>query len=103
MIRENSVEGLAEMRRLIGILRDGSGDREPAGSPTLDGRGALVDGARSNGLEVTLDAGHDSVPVPVEPAAYRIVQESLTNALKHAAKGVSMSPCGRRTAPFRCG
>ncbi|MFJ9869781.1 sensor histidine kinase [Streptomyces sp. NPDC101165] len=87
VIRENSVEGLAEMRRLIGILRDGSGDREPAASPTLDGLGALVDGARSNGLEVTLEAGHDSVPVPVELAAYRIVQESLTNALKHAAKG----------------
>ncbi|MFH8768849.1 sensor histidine kinase [Streptomyces sp. NPDC017958] len=87
VIRENSVEGLAEMRRLIGILRDGSGDREPAASPTLDGLGALVDGARSNGLEVTLDAGHDSVPVPVELAAYRIVQESLTNALKHAASG----------------
>ncbi|MFF4041800.1 sensor histidine kinase [Streptomyces sp. NPDC001816] len=87
VIRENSVEGLAEMRRLIGILRDGSGDREPAASPTLDGLGALVDVARSNGLEVTLDAGHDSVPAPVELAAYRIVQESLTNALKHAAKG----------------
>ncbi|MFD5792482.1 sensor histidine kinase [Streptomyces diastatochromogenes] len=87
VIRENSVEGLAEMRRLIGILRAGSGDREPAASPTLDGLGALVGGARANGLEVTLDAGHDSVPVPVELAAYRIVQESLTNALKHAAKG----------------
>ncbi|WP_225827341.1 sensor histidine kinase [Streptomyces naphthomycinicus] len=87
VIRENSVAGLAEMRRLIGILRDGSGDREPAASPTLDGLGALVDGARANGLEVTLDAGHGKVPAPVELAAYRIVQEALTNALKHAARG----------------
>jgi signal transduction histidine kinase len=91
VIRENSVDGLAEMRRLIGILRDG--DREPSAVPTLEGLAALVDGARANGLEVTLDAGHhDAVPAPVELAAYRIVQESLTNALKHACPGrVSVS------------
>ncbi|GAA2735971.1 sensor histidine kinase [Streptomyces nogalater] len=87
VIRENSVAGLAEMRRLIGILRDRSGDREPAASPTLAGLGALVGTARANGLDVTLDAGHGEVPAPVELAAYRIVQESLTNALKHAAEG----------------
>ncbi|MCL3997974.1 sensor histidine kinase [Streptomyces lavenduligriseus] len=87
VIRENSVAGLAEMRRLIGILRDRSGDRQPAASPTLAGLGALVGTARSNGLDVTLDAGHGEVPAPVELAAYRIVQESLTNALKHAAEG----------------
>ncbi|MFJ8783909.1 sensor histidine kinase [Streptomyces sp. NPDC102476] len=86
VIRENSVDGLAEMRRLIGILRDG--DHEPAAVPTLDGLTALVDGARANGLDVTLDAGHhDAVPAPVALAAYRIVQESLTNALKHACPG----------------
>ncbi|MFI5824083.1 sensor histidine kinase [Streptomyces rishiriensis] len=87
VIRENSVAGLAEMRRLIGILRDGSGDREPAAAPTLDGLRALVDGARANGLDVSLDADHGTVPAPVEFAAYRIVQESLTNALKHACPG----------------
>ncbi|MCI3273133.1 sensor histidine kinase [Streptomyces cylindrosporus] len=86
VIRENSVEGLAEMRRLIGILRDG--DEEPSAVPTLDGLGALVDTARANGLDVTLEAGHEGeVPAPVELAAYRIVQESLTNALKHACPG----------------
>ncbi|WP_149828738.1 sensor histidine kinase [Streptomyces tailanensis] len=88
VIRENSVEGLAEMRRLIGILRDSSGDTEPSAAPTLDGLGALLEGARTNGLDVTLDAGHsDTLPAPVELAAYRIVQESLTNALKHARPG----------------
>ncbi|MEU9735013.1 histidine kinase [Streptomyces sp. NPDC048002] len=87
VIRENSVEGLAEMRRLIGILRDSSGDLEPAAAPTLDGLGALVEGARTNGLDVTLDTSHDKLPAPVELAAYRIVQESLTNALKHASPG----------------
>ncbi|WP_216588695.1 sensor histidine kinase [Streptomyces brasiliscabiei] len=88
VIRENSVEGLAEMRRLIGILRDSSDDTEPSAAPTLDGLGALVDAARTNGLDVTLDADHGAtLPAPVELAAYRIVQESLTNALKHACPG----------------
>ncbi|GGN77268.1 two-component sensor histidine kinase [Streptomyces albiflavescens] len=88
VIRENSVEGLAEMRRLIGILRDGSGDREPTAAPTLDGLGALVESARANGLDVVLVTDHaDGLPAPVELAAYRIVQESLTNALKHASPG----------------
>jgi signal transduction histidine kinase len=85
VIRENSVEGLAEMRRLIGILRDG--DEEPTVTPTLDGLGALLESARTNGLDVVLDADHGQVPAPVELAAYRIVQESLTNALKHASPG----------------
>ncbi|MGP4051702.1 sensor histidine kinase [Streptomyces sp. 2A115] len=97
VIRENSVEGLAEMRRLIGILRDDSGEREPATAPTLDGLGALIDTARTNGLDVTLDTAHaDRLPAPVELAAYRIVQESLTNALKHASPGRVTISLGRR-------
>ncbi|MGW2638640.1 sensor histidine kinase [Streptomyces sp. NPDC001348] len=85
VIRENSVAGLAEMRRLIEILRER--DDAPAATPTLDGLDALVDGARANGLDVRLDADPGRVPAPVGLAAYRIVQESLTNALKHAARG----------------
>ncbi|MFI2368979.1 sensor histidine kinase [Streptomyces sp. NPDC018833] len=94
VIRENSVEGLAEMRRLIGLLRDSSGDAEPAAAPTLAGLEALVEQARANGassgltfvLHDTRDAGA-RLPAPVELAAYRIVQESLTNAIKHADEG----------------
>ncbi|MER6343997.1 sensor histidine kinase [Streptomyces sp. NPDC001595] len=114
VIRENSVAGLAEMRRLIGILRDAGAGTEPSAAPTLDGLGALVDTARANGLDVTLEAAHERLPAPVELAAYRIVQESLTNALKHAGPGrvrVTLaqrdgslgidviSPCGDRDAP----
>ncbi|MEU7279521.1 histidine kinase [Streptomyces sp. NPDC045431] len=94
VIRENSVEGLAEMRRLIGLLRDRGDHDEPAPAPTLDGLDALVRHARTNGtgsgLTFRLFDGRapDTVlPAPVELAAYRIVQESLTNALKHADPG----------------
>ncbi|MFD3676491.1 sensor histidine kinase [Streptomyces sp. NPDC058613] len=94
VIRENSVQGLAEMRRLIGLLRDAGAGQEPAATPSLDGLDALLGQARTNGsgsgLEFVLhddrtDGG--AVPAPVELAAYRILQESLTNALKHAAPG----------------
>ncbi|MGW6059210.1 sensor histidine kinase [Streptomyces sp. NPDC055189] len=92
VIRENSVEGLAEMRRLIGILRDPSDDGVPTASPTLDSLGTLIGNARTNGLDVTLDdtrsPDSSKLPAPVELAAYRIIQESLTNALKHASPGL---------------
>ncbi|MGW0468034.1 sensor histidine kinase [Streptomyces sp. NPDC003027] len=95
VIRENSVAGLAEMRRLIGLLRDSGGGDEPAAAPTLAGVDALVARARTNGrasgltfsLEDTRDPEGPALPAPVELAAYRIVQESLTNALKHAPAG----------------
>ena len=103
VIRENSVEGLAEMRRLIGLLRDGSDDPEPAAVPTLDGLDALSTASRANGLDVTLDDRRTrrALPAPVELAAYRIVQESLTNALKHASPGRSPSPRPARRRPDR--
>ncbi|MBT2428749.1 chitinase [Streptomyces sp. CB00316] len=95
VIRENSVEGLAEMRRLIGLLREGGEDGAPAAAPTLASLDALIEQANTNGapsglactLEDTREAGSAALPTPVELAAYRIVQESLTNALKHAAPG----------------
>ncbi|MGO4756653.1 sensor histidine kinase, partial [Streptomyces sp. 2MCAF27] len=96
VIRENSVLGLAEMRRLIELLRDADGEPEPTAAPTLDALDALVERARSDaasvsGLKFTLcddrPPGGAALPTPVELAAYRIVQESLTNTLKHATPG----------------
>ncbi len=90
VIRENSVEGLSEMRRLITLLRDGAGHEELAPAPTLAGLGALVRQAETagaaGGLAFAWDGpppqdGAAPLPAPVELAAYRIVQESLTNAL----------------------
>ncbi|MGY0491747.1 sensor histidine kinase [Streptomyces sp. WG-D5] len=88
-IRENSVDGLAEMRRLIGILRDAGEGTEPAAAPTLAGLAALVEQSRANGLDVELavSGAVTGLPAPIDLAAYRIVQESLTNALKHAGPG----------------
>ncbi|MDH2387338.1 histidine kinase [Streptomyces sp. HNM0663] len=99
VIRENSVEGLAEMRRLIGLLRD-SGGTDPAAAspaaaaPSLAAVDALIEQAEAHGAPAGLrfalhDArdGQGPLPAPVELAAYRIVQESLTNALKHASPG----------------
>ncbi|WP_326741555.1 sensor histidine kinase [Streptomyces sp. NBC_01768] len=94
VIRENSVDGLAEMRRLIGLLRTGGNAQEPAASPTLASLDALIEQTRTNaassGLTCTFEDTRDeggTLPTPVELAAYRIVQECLTNALKHAAPG----------------
>ncbi|WP_442814911.1 sensor histidine kinase [Streptomyces sp. NBC_01298] len=94
VIRENSVQGLAEMRRLIGLLRDAGAGEEAVATPSLDGLDALLEQARTNGAASGLDfvlrdarPSGEPLPAPVELAAYRIVQESVTNALKHAAPG----------------
>ncbi|WP_433338295.1 sensor histidine kinase [Spirillospora sp. CA-294931] len=91
VIRENSVQGLSEMRRMIGLLRSGqeAGTDDPPAAPRLSALDGLVERtARSDlsaGLTVVGDQGE--LPATVELAAYRIVQESLTNALKHAGAG----------------
>ncbi|MDF4253384.1 histidine kinase [Streptomyces sp. WMMB303] len=93
VIRENSVQGLAEMRRLIGLLRNADGAEEPAATPSLEGLEALLRRARAmagDGRTFALADRRPSgerLPAPVELAAYRVVQEAVTNALKHAAPG----------------
>ncbi|MEU4298754.1 sensor histidine kinase [Kitasatospora aureofaciens] len=96
VIRENSVQGLAEMRRMIGLLRDSGGGEvdESYAAPDLAAVDALLAKARAAGQDVGLEfrltelGERGAVPVPVGLAAYRIVQESLTNALKHAGPGL---------------
>ncbi|MFE4372509.1 sensor histidine kinase [Streptomyces sp. NPDC056835] len=94
VIRENSVEGLAEMRRLIGLLRESDESGTVSAAPTLRALDTLMEQARANGapsgLRLTLDDRRGegaALPTPIDLAAYRIVQESLTNALKHAVPG----------------
>ncbi len=85
-VRAAGLASLEEMRAMILLLRAGSGP--VAAAPRLDRLGALVSGARSAGLEVSLDAGElPPLPAAVEQAAYRVLQEALTNAAKHAPGG----------------
>jgi signal transduction histidine kinase len=77
---------LAEMRRLLGAMRDRGDGAELEPQPGLENLGALVARVRSAGLPVRLDVEGEPVPLPraLDLSAYRIVQEGLTNVLKHA-------------------
>jgi signal transduction histidine kinase len=79
-------EALAEMRRMIGVLRgsDGAPDRTPP--PTLAQLDRLVDTVRAAGLDVVVQTEGEPVPLPpgLDLTAYRLVQEALTNTLRHA-------------------
>ncbi len=83
-------ESLTEMRRLLGLLRDG--DTGVAPQPGLDDVRHLVDDARAAGtrIEATLPDPAPEVPDGVGLAAYRIVQESLTNVRKHAGPAATV-------------
>jgi signal transduction histidine kinase len=84
-----SHEALDELRAIVGILREQHGERAPLEpAPTLDGITELVERARTLGVDVSLHVrGNrpERLPETLQVAAYRIVQESLTNARRHAA------------------
>lgn len=78
-------DALTDMRRLLGVLRSDSTDPQTAPQPDLPEVPALVDAARRAGMTVTLAVDAlPAVPAPVGLAAYRIVQEALANAARHA-------------------
>ena len=86
-IERSGRQALTELRRLLDVMRDQDEPdelREP--QPGLAQLGALVDSVRSTGLPVTLQVDGEPPPdsAAVGPSVYRIVQESLTNVLKHA-------------------
>ncbi|MFJ3720850.1 sensor histidine kinase [Streptomyces sp. NPDC090057] len=89
VIRESAHEALQDLREIIGVLRAGEPD-DAAGSrpqPTLSALDSLVAECREAGMEVTLDhrvTAQGAVPASLGRTAYRIAQEALTNARKHA-------------------
>ncbi|BEL02333.1 histidine kinase [Actinoplanes sichuanensis] len=82
-IADTGRDALAQLRRVVGALReDGDGDAlRPPGPEALP---ALVEQVRAAGIDATLDAEGGPVRDDVAVAAYRIVQEALTNTLRHA-------------------
>jgi signal transduction histidine kinase len=101
-ISQTSRSTLAEIRRLLGVLRDDDGaSYEPA--PGLADLDRLVRDVRSAGLEVEVrKVGEDmSLPPGVDFTAYRIVQEALTNVLKHAGRAQASIVIGYEDAALR--
>ncbi|GAA1141645.1 sensor histidine kinase [Nesterenkonia lutea] len=85
-ISETGREALTEMRRMLGVLREGDGALQKRPAPGVQDLPQLVEDVTASGLQVQLHMLSESIPrLPegVGLAAYRIVQEALTNTLKH--------------------
>jgi signal transduction histidine kinase len=85
-IEASGREALVELRKLLGILRTGDEQLAIGPQPGLGSLGSLLEQVRDAGLPVDLAIEGDEVPLPagIDLSAYRIVQEALTNTLKHA-------------------
>ncbi|WP_322621234.1 sensor histidine kinase [Streptomyces acidicola] len=87
VIRESAHEALQDLREIIGVLRAGDPDDTGRPQPTLVALDTLVAESREAGMKVVLDnrvTESAAVPASVGRTAYRIAQEGLTNARKHA-------------------
>jgi signal transduction histidine kinase len=85
-IEQGARDTLSELNKLLGVLRKGPGAADRAPQPTLDEVDALLRPARDAGLEATLKFTGDKRPLSaaLDLSAYRIIQEAITNVLKHA-------------------
>ena len=83
-IRASALSGLKELRRVLGVLRSDTPNTAP--QPGLDDLEELLESGRSAGLTVTAGVSGTARPLPagVDLSAYRIIQEALSNAMRHA-------------------
>jgi signal transduction histidine kinase len=83
-IRASALSGLRELRRVLGVLRSDQPDTAP--QPGLEDLSDLLESARAGGVSVSTDVTGTPRPLPdgVDLSAYRIVQEGLSNAMRHA-------------------
>ncbi len=85
-VESSGREALAEMRRMVGVLRKGDVELADTAPPGLSQLAALATRARAAGLpvEVHVEGRPRDLPAGLDLAAYRVIQEGLTNAIKHA-------------------
>jgi signal transduction histidine kinase len=85
-IEQSGRQAMTELRRLLGLLRKSDGEPSLAPQPGLSRLGDLVAEVREAGVEVNVRTDGDlaAIPLGLDLSAYRIVQECLTNVLKHA-------------------
>jgi signal transduction histidine kinase len=97
-IKRSSRELLREMRSTLGVLRGVDAEAPHQPTPGLDRLDALLDDVRAAGLDVTLRTAGEprALPTGVDLAAYRIVQESLTNTRRHSGAGTATVLIGYR-------
>jgi signal transduction histidine kinase len=102
-IRAASKDGLRELRAILNVLRQADEGDPTQPAPGLAQLDTLITGAERAGLPVTLSrAGQPRpLPAPVELTAYRIVQESLTNAIRHAGPATAAVLIGYGDAELR--
>lgn len=86
IIQENSHQALAELRQVLGVLREDPGDADPERpQPSAMDLEVLIEDARASGMNVISTLGPvEEIPDALGRTAYRVVQEGLTNARKHA-------------------
>lgn len=98
VIEEEASRALAEMRSMIGLLRAGDRSPEMAPQPDIAAIARLATGAHRDGPEIHVElvGDLDRLRPAVEAAVYRMAQESITNALRHArhATRVDVRVCG---------
>jgi len=85
-VAQRSRTALTEVRRILGALRENNDDAGYSPMPGLDAVGALADELTQAGLpvRVCVEGDRESIPAALDLTAYRLVQESLTNVVKHA-------------------